>query len=43
MSVVLALGLDPKFVDLTSMPGLTTDVVRAYLDSQIERVRLPGV
>ena len=36
---VLAVGLDPKFADLTSMPGLTPELVRAYIDSQLERIR----
>ena len=35
---VLALGLDPRFVDLSQMPGLTPDLVRAYLDAQIARI-----
>jgi hypothetical protein len=39
---VLALGLDPKFADLTSMPGLTPDLVRAFIDSQLERIRSLG-
>ena len=39
MASVLALGLDPKFADLTSMPGLTPELVRAYIDSQLERMR----
>ena len=39
MISVLALGLDPSFADLTSMPGLTPELVRAYIDSQLERIR----
>ena len=42
MITVLALGLDPNFVDLTSMPGLTPELVRAYIDSQLERMRASG-
>lgn len=42
MATVLALGLDPTLVDLTTMPGLTVDAVRAYLDSQLERIRALG-
>lgn len=36
---VLAIGIDPAFADLSAMPGFTADMVRAYLDSQINRVR----
>jgi len=36
---VLALGLDPIYADYTQMPGLTPESVRAFIDSQIERVR----
>lgn len=39
---VLALGLDPQFVDLSTMPGLTPELVRAYLDQQIDRIRALG-
>ena len=39
MASVLALGLDPRFADLTSMPGLTPEVVQNYIDSQLERMR----
>lgn len=39
MPTVLALGLDPSFVDL---PGLTPDVVRAFLDAELERLRSLG-
>ena len=42
MVTVLALGLDPNFVDLTSMPGLTPELVRAYIDSQLDRIRALG-
>jgi hypothetical protein len=42
MATVLALGLDPKFADLTSMPNLTPELVRAFIDSQIERIRTLG-
>src|SRR5947207_4782714 len=36
---VLALGLDPAFVDFSQMPGLTPDLVRAYIDAQLNRLR----
>ncbi|KRA55756.1 hypothetical protein [Devosia sp. Root635] len=35
---VLAIGIDPAFADLSAMPGYTVDVVRAYLDAQINRI-----
>ena len=42
MSSVLALGLDPRFVDLHSMPNLTPELVRAFIDSQVQQVRALG-
>jgi hypothetical protein len=42
MATVLALGLDPHFADLTSMPNLTPELVRAFVDSQLERMRALG-
>src|SRR3954470_8857879 len=36
---VLALGLDPAFADLSQMPGLTPELIRAYIDAQLERRR----
>ena len=42
MAIILALGLDPAFADLTSMPGLTPELVRAFIDSQLERIRALG-
>jgi hypothetical protein len=39
MPAVLALGLDPAFVDSKAMGGLNPDVVRAFIDSQLERIR----
>ena len=39
---VLALGLDPTFVDFSALPNLTPDLVRAFIDSQLERVRQNG-
>jgi len=42
MVAVLALGLDPNFVDLSQMPGLTAEPVRSYIDSQLIRIRELG-
>ena len=39
---VLAIGMDPAFVDLAGAPGLTPELVRHYLDSQIAGVRARG-
>lgn len=39
MVSVLAIGLDPHVADLTSMPGLTPELVQNYIDSQLERIR----
>jgi hypothetical protein len=36
---VFAVGLDPVFADFTQMPGLTPESVKAYIDSQLERLR----
>jgi hypothetical protein len=36
---VLAIGLDPEYADFTDMPGLTPQVVRAFIDAQIEGMR----
>ncbi len=42
MPVVLALGLDPLFADLRPMPDLTPELVRSFIDSQLDRVRASG-
>jgi hypothetical protein len=42
MVTVLALGLDPDFADFRSMPGLTPELVRSYIDSQLARIRALG-
>src|SRR5690348_10118330 len=39
MPSVLALGLDPAFADYSNMPGVTPELVRAFIDSQLERLR----
>ena len=39
---VLAIGLDPVYADFTELPGLTPEVVRAYIDAQIEGMRALG-
>ena len=39
---VLAIGIDPVFVDYTALPQFTLEMFRSYIDSQIERVRRMG-
>jgi hypothetical protein len=40
---VLALGLDPAFVDLKTLsPDLTPELVRSFIESQLDRVRCLG-
>ena len=36
---VLAIGLDPACADLSAMPGLTPELVRAFIDAQLEALR----
>jgi hypothetical protein len=36
---VLALGLDPAFADFTAFPELTPDLIKVFIDSQLERLR----
>ncbi len=42
MASVLALGLDPAFVSLPGRPDLTPDLIRAFIEAQLERVRSLG-
>jgi hypothetical protein len=39
MPSVLAIGLDPAFADFTQFPELTPDLIKAFIDSQLERLR----
>ena len=43
MTAVLAIGLDPCFADFSTMPQLTPELVRAYIDAEIARVRELGL
>ncbi len=38
-TAVLAIGLDPRFADFSTMPHLTPELVRAYVEAEIARVR----
>jgi hypothetical protein len=42
MPSVLALGLDPACVDLPDRPDLTPELIRAFIESQLERLRALG-
>lgn len=42
MPTVLALGLDPAFVELPDRPDLTPDLIRAFIEAQLERLRSLG-
>ena len=39
---VLAIGIDPVFVDFTTMPQFTPEMFRSYVDAQLERIRALG-
>lgn len=39
---VLAIGLDPSFADLKAFPGLAPELIKSYIDSQIEKLNLNG-
>lgn len=39
MPAVLALGLDPSYVDLSASPTLTPELVRAFIEAQLDRLR----
>jgi hypothetical protein len=42
MPKVLALGLDPVFVRLPDNPELTPEIVRAFIEMQLDRIRALG-
>jgi hypothetical protein len=39
---VLAIGIDPAFADFTTLPGLTPELVRDHIETELERVRAAG-
>ena len=39
---VLAIGIDPAFADFTAFPHLTPELVRNYIDAQIEQLQSKG-
>jgi len=39
---VLAIGIDPVFIDFTAMPQFTPAMFQSYIDAQLGRVRAAG-
>ena len=39
---VLAIGIEPAFADFTAFPGLTPELVRSYINTQIEQLCASG-
>ena len=39
---VLAIGIEPSFADFGAVPGLTPELVRNYIEAQIERLSALG-
>ena len=39
---VLAVGLDPAFADYSKLPGLTPELVAAYIEAQLDGLRALG-
>lgn len=39
---VLAIGIDPAFADFAAFPQLTPEMIRGYIDAQIDRLRALG-
>jgi len=39
---VLATGIDPSLVDFSAFPGLTLELVRNFIDTQIVKLRAQG-
>jgi hypothetical protein len=42
LPAVLAIGLDPRFADFSTMPQLAPALIRAYIEAEIQRVREAG-
>jgi hypothetical protein len=39
---VLAIGIDPAFADYSKFPQLTAELVRSYIDAELQRLRDDG-
>jgi hypothetical protein len=42
MTKVLAIGIDPTFVDYAMMPQFTPEMFQSYIDAQLQRLRAFG-
>ena len=42
MPAVLAIGLDPRFADYSAMRQFTPEIVGAYIEAEIDRLRKIG-
>jgi hypothetical protein len=40
--MVLAIGIDPALADFSAFPGLTPEMVRSFIDTQIVKLRMEG-
>jgi len=40
---VLAIGIDPSFVDFSAFPGFTAELVSSHIEAQIEQLRTIGL
>lgn len=41
-TTVLAIGIDPAFADFAAFPQLTPELIRNYIDAQIDQLRAHG-
>ena len=39
---VLAIGIDPTFADFSGHPQLSAELVRSYIDAELQRLRAQG-
>jgi hypothetical protein len=39
---VLAIGLEPALADFSALPGLTPELIRSYIEAQMQQVRALG-
>jgi len=42
MKTVLAIGIDPAFVDVSRFPELTAELMRNYIEAELQRLRDDG-
>ena len=41
-TAVIAIGIDPEFADFSAFPDLTPELVRRYIDAQVDGLRALG-